>query len=50
MNLNNFSSNDISNGERLAYREPLLSGYEECREEIISCAPGIYDFNLLGKR
>jgi hypothetical protein len=47
LNPNNFTGNDISNGERLVYREPLPSGHEERREEIISCAGGIYRFNLL---
>jgi len=45
--LNDFTRNNISDGERLAYREALLFRHEESREESISSSGGIYRFNLL---
>jgi hypothetical protein len=44
--LNNLTRNNISDGECLAYREPLLSRHEKRCKKLISCSGAIYRFNL----
>ena len=48
--MNNFTGNNISDGERLGDRETLLFRHKERSEESISSSCGIYRFNLPGRR